>query len=143
MRVSPSEGSQRSTHLFPQLAQAHCQLEHPDIFPILSVPSDPNFYLDGTKYKPEEQRTSHQYCGNIPLRMTKTECGCAVCVPPFGHMDGLTPACTGTSAMRSPPAGSLQQEAKKIDATPNVDDDKFEIACLLIFVLAISSFLEP
>ena len=104
MRVSPSEGSQRSTHLFPQLAQAHCQLEHPDIFPILSVPSDPNFYLDGTKYKPEEQRTSHQYCGNIPLRMTKTA---------------------------RQPAGSLQQEAKKIDATPNVDDDKFEIAWIL------------
>ena len=91
-------------------------LPDPDIFPILSVPSDPNLYLDGTKYKPEEQRTSHQYCGNIPLRMTKTA---------------------------RQPAESLQQEAKKRDATPNVDDDKFEIACLLIFVLAISSFWEP
>merc|ERR1719318_1112367 len=64
-------------------------LPDPEIFPIQSVPIDPNFYLDLTKYKTAEHHRTHDYTGTIPLRITKEECGCARCVPPFGQMYGL------------------------------------------------------
>jgi hypothetical protein len=42
--------------------------------------------------------------------------------------------------MTTLPAGSSPQDAEKRDATTNKEDDKFKIASLFIFVLAISSF---
>merc|ERR1719318_912348 len=64
-------------------------LPDPEIFPVQSVPTDPNFYLDLTKYKTVDHHRTHDYTGPIPLRITKEECGCARCVPPFGQMYGL------------------------------------------------------
>ena len=64
-------------------------LPDPEIFPIQSVPIDPNFYLDPTKYKTADHHQSLDYSGPVPVRMNKEECGCAACVPPFGQKYGL------------------------------------------------------
>ena len=53
------------------------------------MPIDPNFYLDLTKYKTADHHRTHYYTGTIPLRITKEECGCARCVPPFGLMTDM------------------------------------------------------
>merc|ERR1719318_950651 len=64
-------------------------LPDPEMFPVQSVPADPTFYTDATKYKTADHHRSHDYSGPIPLRITKEECGCARCVPPFSQMYGL------------------------------------------------------
>ena len=64
-------------------------LPDPERFAIQTVPADPNFYLDTSKYKPAEQHRSYDYSGPVPVRITVEECGCARCVPPFGQKYGL------------------------------------------------------
>ena len=64
-------------------------LPDPEIFPIHCVPADPNFYQDATKYKPAGEHKSHDRSGMLPVRISKEECGCARCVPPFGQKYGL------------------------------------------------------
>ena len=64
-------------------------LPDPQLFPVSSVPADPSFYTDTARYKPADRHTIHSYCGPVPLRLNKEECGCVVCVPPFGQKYGL------------------------------------------------------
>jgi hypothetical protein len=60
----------------------HCRknLPDPELFPVYSVPADPTYYLYRSKYKPNN--------GKDPMTTARIvfgkECGCAVCVPPFG-----------------------------------------------------------
>ena len=64
-------------------------LPDPQLFPVSSVPVDPTYYMDTARYKPADYHTIHSYCGPVPLRLTKEECGCVKCVPPFGQKYGL------------------------------------------------------
>ena len=64
-------------------------LPDPQLFPVSSVPADPTYYTDTARYKPADRHTIHSYCGPVPLRLTKEECGCVKCVPPFGQKYGL------------------------------------------------------
>ena len=61
-------------------------LPDPQLFPVYSVPVDPSFYTDTTKYKP-----SDKHIGDLPsgLIATNKQCGCAACIPPFGSRHGL------------------------------------------------------
>ena len=61
-------------------------LPDPERFPIKSVPADPNFYKDVTKYKPAAKHITDLPGG---LLATTEQCGCAACVPPFGLQHGL------------------------------------------------------
>jgi hypothetical protein len=64
-------------------------LPDPELFPVHSVPADPTYYLDRSKYKPADQHNN----GNDPMTTARIvfgkDCGCAVCVPPFGYKYGL------------------------------------------------------
>ena len=61
-------------------------LPDPQLFPVYSVPVDPSFYTDTTKYKPADK-----HIGDLPsgLIATNKQCGCAACIPPFGSRHGL------------------------------------------------------
>ena len=65
-------------------------LPDPEVYAIQSVPADLNFYLDTAKFKPYALHRSHDRPSfGLPVRISAEECGCAVCVPPFGRMYGL------------------------------------------------------
>ena len=64
-------------------------LPDPELFAVHSVPADPTYYTDRTKYKPADQHNN----GEDPMKSARIisgkDCGCAKCVPPFGRRYGL------------------------------------------------------
>ena len=64
-------------------------LPDPDLFPVQSVPADPNYYLDGSRYKPANQHNNGQDPKTSARIVAGKDCGCAKCVPPFGYKYGL------------------------------------------------------
>ena len=64
-------------------------LPDPEQFPVHSVPLDPTYYLDKTKYKPVEMHNNGQDEMTSERIVFGKDCGCAKCVPPFGHKYGL------------------------------------------------------
>jgi hypothetical protein len=64
-------------------------LPDPELFPVHSVPANPTYYLDRSKYKPADQLNNGRDPMTTARIMFGKDCGCAVCVPPFGYKYGL------------------------------------------------------
>ena len=62
-------------------------LPDPELFPLYSVPADPTYYTDITKYKPADKHITALLPGGFIA--TAKQCGCAACLPPFGYQFGL------------------------------------------------------